>query len=117
MFARLFVKNKSFILLVYITQRRFNIGKIDGEVHQNMVKEPHLVVLQEPNSKLLGNLKVNAENALTKHTRLCEFFSEKGFELGICSYGENTNTGVENGINGIIWRFEIKLERPLHWSI
>ena len=81
--------------------------------HQNMVREPHLVVLQEPNSKLLGYLKVNAENALRKHTRLCEFFGEKDFELnnliGICGDGENANTGTENGI---IRRFEIKLERP-----
>lgn len=92
--------------------------KIDGKYHQSMVKEAHLVVLKEPNSKLLGYVTVQAEDALTKQRQLSEFFSKKGFSfnnlIGICSDGENTNTGVSNGI---IRRFEIALGRPLHWFI
>lgn len=34
--------------------------------------------------------------------------------IGICCDGEPTNTGVENGI---IRRFEILLDKPLHWFV
>lgn len=92
--------------------------EISGRYHPRMEKESHIVVLKEPGSQLLGYIKVDAENANTKQKKLCEFFEEKKLSLtnliGICCDGEPTNTGVENGI---IRRFEILLDKPLHWFV
>ena len=83
-----------------------------------MVKEPHLVVLKEPNSQLIGYTKVENEDAEHKLMTLNAFFVEKEIALdaliGICCDGEPTNTGVRNGI---LRRFELHLNRPLHWFV
>ncbi|XP_031637677.1 uncharacterized protein LOC116350095, partial [Contarinia nasturtii] len=92
--------------------------KIDSKFHPRMVKEPHLVVLKEPNSQLLGYTKVDNENAEHKVIKLNEFFVNKEVSLdsliGICCDGEPTNTGIKNGI---LRRFEMQLNRPLHWFV
>lgn len=89
-----------------------------GKYHPELKKESHIVILKEPESKLLGHIKVDAEDASTKQIKLYEFFQEKNLSLtnliGICCDGEPTNTGIENGI---IRRFEILLEKPLHWFV
>lgn len=94
---------------------RENIG---GKNHTNLVKEPHIVIAQEPQTKLLGHIIVNAENAAMKQRQINEFFVEKDISLsnliGICCDGEVTNTGSENGI---LRKFEIMLDRPLHWFV
>ena len=90
----------------------------NGRYHPRMVKESHLVVLKEPESRLLGYVKVDAEDAKTKQREICEFLIEKNISLekliGICCDGEATNTGSENGI---LRRFEVMLNRPLHWFV
>lgn len=92
--------------------------EVNGTYHSRMVKESHLVVIKEPESKLLGHLKVDAEDANTKQKQLNNFFLEKNISLanliGICCDGEVTNTGTENGI---LRRFEIMFDRPLHWFV
>lgn len=93
--------------------------KIDGKFHQNMVKEPHLVILKEPDAELLGYVNLGTEeNAKAKHRKLNEFFSNKGLSIeqliGICSDGEPANTGADNGVLRL---FEKQLNRPLHWFI
>jgi len=92
--------------------------QITEKIYTRTVKESHLVVVQEPKTKLLGSLTVDAEDAATKQRKLQEFFVEKNLLLddliGICCDGENTNTGTENGI---LRRFEIALGRPLHWFV
>lgn len=94
--------------------------KIDEVYHSRMQKESHLVVVHEPNSKLLGyvNLEGKGESAEAKQAALNAFFQEKELPLdnliGICSDGEVTNTGTERGI---LRRFELQLKRPLHWWI
>ncbi|XP_055527640.1 uncharacterized protein LOC129720216 [Wyeomyia smithii] len=92
--------------------------KIDGKNHSRMVKEPHLVILREPNSRLIGYARLVEESAEYKTTKLNEFFNDKNISLdaliGICTDGEPTNT-VTHG--GIIRRFELLLKRPLHWFV
>lgn len=92
--------------------------EINGTFHPRTLKESHLVVLREPESKLLGHIKLNAEDAKTKHRQLNEFFLTKNISInnliGICCDGEATNTGTENGI---LRRFEVALDRPLHWFV
>lgn len=94
------------------------VEKIDEKLHPRMVKEPHLVVLKEPNSQLIGYTKVENEDAEHKLMTLNAFFVEKEIALdaliGICCDGEPTNTGVRNGI---LRRFELHLNRPLHWFV
>lgn len=83
-----------------------------------MVKEPHLVILREPNSRLIGYARLVEESAEYKTTKLNEFFNDKNISLdaliGICTDGEPTNTGTHGGI---IRRFELLLKRPLHWFV
>lgn len=92
--------------------------KIDEKFHPRMVKEPHLVVLREPQSQLIGYTKVENESSEYKVIKLNEFFIDKAISLesliGICCDGEPTNTGIRNGI---LRRFEIQLKRPLHWFV
>lgn len=92
--------------------------KIDKKFHPRMVKEPHLVVLKEPNSQLLGYIKVENEDSEHKVIKLNEFFINKEISLdaliGICCDGEPANTGIRNGI---LRRFEMQLNRPLHWFV
>lgn len=93
--------------------------KINEKFHTNMVKEPHLVVLKEPNAELLGYVNLGEEeNAKHKLKKLNEFFDSKKLSIdqliGICSDGEPANTGIENGV---IRLFEKHLNRPLHWFI
>lgn len=93
--------------------------KIDEKFHTKMVKEPHLVVLKEPRSELLGYINLGAEkDAKTKHKKLNEFFINKALSIdelfGICCDGEPANTGTENGVLRL---FEKQLNRPLHWFI
>lgn len=92
--------------------------KINTKYHTKMVKEPHLVILREPNSQLIGYARLEHETAEYKTMKLMEFFKEKNISLdalvGICSDGEPTNTGVKGGIIRI---FEEKLNRPLHWFV
>ena len=92
--------------------------KINEKFHARIVKEPHLVVLKEPNSQLIGYTKVENEDAEHKLMTLNAFFVEKEIALdaliGICCDDEPTNTGVRNGI---LRRFELHLNRPLHWFV
>lgn len=92
--------------------------KIDKNYHYRMVKEPHLVILKEPNSHLLGYTKCEREDATSKVNYLMDFFGRKRISLdaliGICSDGEVTNTGTKGGI---IRLFEERLKRPLHWFV
>lgn len=92
--------------------------KIDNKFHPRMVKEPHLVVLKEPHSQLLGYIKVENEDSEHKVIKLNEFFINKAISLdsliGICCDGERANTGIRNGI---LRRFEMQLNRPLHWFV
>lgn len=92
--------------------------KIDSKYHSRMVKEPHLVILREPNSRLIGYARLVEESAEYKTTKLNEFFDDKNISLdaliGICTDGEPTNTGTHGGI---IRRFELLLKRPLHWFV
>lgn len=92
---------------------------IEERYHTSIVKEPHLVVLSEPNSKFIGFVNLgNTETAVHKFEKLNEFFTAKGLSLdqliGICSDGEPANTGVEGGV---IRLFEKHMNRPLHWFI
>lgn len=92
--------------------------KIDNKFHPRMVKEPHIVVLKEPHSQLLGYIKVENEDSENKVIKLKDFFIKKEMSLdsliGICCDGERVNTGVRNGI---LRRFEIQLNKPLHWFV
>lgn len=92
--------------------------KIGEKWHPRVVKEPHLVVLREPGELLIGYVNLQGETAEIKCTQLCEFFEAKNLSLtdliGIGSDGENTNTGVDNGV---IRKMEIHLQKPLHWFI
>lgn len=92
--------------------------KIDGRYHTRMVKEPHLVILREPHSHLLGYVTAQNEDAEHKFMYLNEFFTNNTIPLdsliGICTDGEPTNTGIHRGI---IRRFELDLQRPLHWFV
>ncbi|XP_017467539.1 PREDICTED: uncharacterized protein LOC108359959 [Rhagoletis zephyria] len=94
------------------------IDKIDEKYHTRMVKEPHLVILREPNSELIGYVRLEHETAEYKTTKLNGFFNDKNISLdaliGICTDGEPTNTGPHGGI---IRRFELLLKRPLHWFV
>ena len=49
------------------------------------------MIVKEPGSKLLGHIKVDTEDSITKQTKLCEFFKEKKLSLtsliGVCSDG------------------------------
>jgi len=93
-------------------------SEMGGKYHTRSTKESHIVVAKEPQAEFLGHITVNGETADIKHKKLSEFFQAKGFSLanliGICSDGEPTNTGTENGI---LRRFEISLGRPLHWFV
>lgn len=93
-------------------------AKIGEHYHTKMVKEPHLVILREPNSKLIGYARLEHEDAEYKTAKLNEFFNDKEIPLdaliAICSDGEPTNTGKNNGI---IRQFELLLKRPLHWFV
>lgn len=92
--------------------------KINEKFHPRMVKEPHLVVLKEPHSHLLGCTKVENEDSEHKVIKLSQFFVNKEISLdsliGICCDGEPANTGIRNGI---LRRFEMQLNRPLHWFV
>jgi len=92
--------------------------KIDEKYHTRMLKEPHLVILREPNSELIGYVRLEHETAEYKTTKLNDFFNNKNISLdtliGICTDGEPTNTGPRGGI---IRRFELLLKRPLHWFV
>lgn len=94
------------------------VEKIDEKLHPRMVKEPHLVVLREPKSQLIGYTKLESETAASKVNKLIEFFQEKQLSLdsliAICADGEPTNTGVHGGILRL---FEKQLKRPLHWFV
>lgn len=83
-----------------------------------MVKEPHLVILREPNSQFIGYVRLEEETAAYKTTKLYDFFDENEIPLdaliGISTDGESTNTGIHSGI---IRRFELLLRRPLHWFV
>ena len=115
-------QNDGSILIAFSFDGRKNDAltreKIDEKFHPKMVKEPHLVVLKEPHSQLIGYTKVENEDSEHKFIKLNEFFNNKGISLdsliGICCDGEPTNTGVRNGI---LRRFEIHLKRPLHWFV
>ncbi|XP_049316722.1 uncharacterized protein LOC125779411 [Bactrocera dorsalis] len=91
---------------------------IHEKYHTRMVKEPHLVILREPNSELIGYVRLEHETAEYKTTKLNGFFNDKNISLdtliGICTDGEPTNTGPHGGI---IRRFELLLKRPLHWFV
>lgn len=94
--------------------------KIGDRYHTTMQKEPHIVVLREPYSSLLGyvNLEGKGETAEAKTNELIEFFTSKQISLehliGVCSDGEVTNTGTSGGILRLI---ECHLGRPIHWFI
>lgn len=92
--------------------------EISGKYHPRVEKESHIVIVKEPGSKLLGHIKVDAEDSNTKQLQLCEFFKEKKLSLtsliGVCCDGEPTNTGTENGI---LRKFEVLLNKPLHWFV
>ncbi|XP_036339782.1 uncharacterized protein LOC118749119 [Rhagoletis pomonella] len=91
---------------------------INQKYHQNMVKEPHLVVAREPNTVLIGYVELTKEDAESKQKQLFEFFNNKQISLehliGICSDGEPANTGT---YNGVLRRFELHLKKPLHWFV
>jgi len=92
--------------------------EINGKYHPNIQKKSHIVILKEPQSKLLGHKKVDAEDSNSKQMELCRFFKEKNLNITslieICCDGEPTNTGTENGI---IQKFEVMLNKPLHWFV
>jgi len=94
------------------------LEKIDEKLHPRMVREPHLVVLREPHSQLIGYTKLENETAAHKVNKLIDFFQEKQLSLdsliGICSDGEPANTGIQGGILRL---FEKQLKRPLHWFV
>lgn len=91
---------------------------INNKLHPRMVKESHIVVVREPKTELLGHLILDAEDAGTKQMQLYDFFVEKNLALtnlvGICCDGEATNTGTGTGI---LRRFEVMLDKPLHWFV
>jgi len=90
----------------------------NDKLYTSIVKEPHLVVLKEPGTQLIGYVKLEGEDAEKKHIQLNEFFQSKSLYLeqliGICCDGEPANTGVDNGV---LRRFEKHLGRPLHWFV
>ena len=63
-----------------------------------MIKEPHLAVTAERDSKLLGFVTFDSETAELKHNKLNEFLNAKQVSLdtiiGVCCDGESVNTGV-----------------------
>lgn len=94
--------------------------KVGDRYHTTMEKQPHLVVLREPHSSLLGyvNLQGKGETARAKTNELLAFFTSKELSLddliAVCSDGEVTNTGTDGGILRLL---EHHLGRPLHWFI
>lgn len=91
---------------------------INNKIHTRKIKEPHIVVVREPDSRFLGHIIVEEETAEAKTHKLIEFFDKNGLSLdnlvAICSDGEPVNTGIRSGI---IRLFEQHLQRPLHWSV
>lgn len=94
--------------------------KIGDRYHTKMQKEPHIVVLREPHSSLLGyvNLEGKGETSKAKKDELIEFFTSKDLSLenliGVCSDGEVANTGTTGGVLRLI---ECHLGRPIHWFV
>lgn len=94
--------------------------KIGDRYYTTMEKEPHIVILREPHSSLLGyvNLKGKGETAIAKTNELIEYFTSNNLSLdnliAVCSDGEVTNTGTTGGILRLI---EVHLDRPIHWFV
>lgn len=94
--------------------------KINEVYHTTMRKEPHLVVLREPHSSLIGyvNLEGKGETSKAKQAELIAFFKSKNLSLenliAVCSDGEVANTGTHGGVLRFIERY---LDRPIHWFI
>ena len=53
--------------------------KVNDNYHSKMVKEPHLVILSEPNSRLIGFARQEGESSEYKASKLNEFFNEKTY--------------------------------------
>lgn len=91
---------------------------INNKPHTRKIKEPHMVVLREPDCRLIGHIVLEAEDAQTKTRQLINFFENNNLPLdnliAICSDGEPVNTGNQGGI---IRLFEKHLQRELHWSV
>lgn len=94
--------------------------KINEVYHTTMRKEPHLVVIREPHSSLIGyvNLEGKGETSKAKQAELIAFFKSKNLSLenliAVCSDGEVANTGTSGGVLRLIERY---LDRPIHWFI
>lgn len=96
----------------------------DGKFHPRVIKEKHISVLQQPNSKFLGyiaDLDDKESEKTAAHLTaeyLLNFFGENNLDLttvmGVCSDGEVKNTGRHNGI---VRCLEKLLGVPLHWFI
>lgn len=94
--------------------------KVGDRYHTTMQKEPHIVVLREPHSSLLGyvNLEGKGETSKAKTDELIEFCTSKDLSLAnliaVCSDGEVANTGTTGGVLRLI---ECHLGRPIHWFV
>lgn len=91
---------------------------IHNKLHTRKIKEPHMVVVREPNSTYLGYIISTEETAEAKCHQLIDFFGKNDISLdslvAILSNGEPVNTGVRGGI---IRLFEQHLKRSLHWCV
>ena len=60
--------------------------KIDEKYHTRMIKESHLVILREPNSELIGYVRLEHETAEYKTTKLNYFFNHKKYITGCINW-------------------------------
>lgn len=95
-----------------------SIQTIQNRPHPRIIKEPHLVVLREPNSTYIGYIILQGHTADIKKQQLIDFFEQNNIPLdsliAICCDGEVTNTGIAGGI---IRKFEEHLNKELHWAV
>ena len=81
-------------------------------------KEEHITLIMELFSENLGFLSVEAGDAGTIESALYSFFSNNEISTDYLivagSDGTNVNVGAHNGV---IRRLEVRIERPLQWSI
>lgn len=86
--------------------------KINNKAHTRKIKEPHMVVVREPDSRLIGHIILQGEKAQFKAPQLISFFETNDIPtynlVAICSDGEPINRRIEGGI---IRLFEKHLNR------
>ena len=91
----------------------------DGSHRRRTIREEHVSMIQEPGSIFLTHVSTGRQKtALITFEVMYKYLIDNEIDLSklrvIGSDGTNTNTGKNNGI---IRRFEVKLNQPLQWFI